>query len=162
MKVLCVLFAYLLFVFLFLLSLLLISDIYAYTFVQLSLEFLVHTYYSIRCLYILKVNHMNVSFSSGRAPLNEQARLFYVLSIRFQTRIGLLKLDASTKYKEWNLFVPHLDSNKHTRHHPPPPLLCPMPLKMYGCINTHIETHKKKHKDVKIQINNGIISFMLC
>ena len=55
---------------------------------------------------------MNGFFSSGHASLHEQAGLFYMLSIQFQTRIGLLKLDANTKSKEWNLFVPHLDSNK--------------------------------------------------
>ena len=103
--------------FLFLLSLLFISDIYAYTDVPWVLSS--HLLFYKMPLHLAMWMHF---FSSGRALLNEQACLFYVLSIRFQTRIGLLKLDANTKSKEWNLFVPHLDSNKHIRHPPP---LCP-------------------------------------
>ena len=56
---------------------------------------------------------MNVFFSSGRAPLQEQRGSFNVVSIRFQSGIGLLKKDANPKSKEWNLYVPHLDSNKN-------------------------------------------------
>ena len=43
---------------------------------------------------------------------------FYLLStsIRFQTRIGLLKLDAYTNSKELNLFVPYLDTIKTKIH----------------------------------------------